>query len=587
MNELARQLRWLIGIRLLVITSVVLSYGLLQIMPHSLVPEAAPVGPPPPELAPSQIPVAVDAGPVVSGRFLFILAIVTYVACLLYWWMLRRLRGQWVLQGHIQFFGDLVLISTLIWSFGEISNPFSLLYLVVIGGASVLLQRQAGFTIATVAYLMYAMVILGIYYGWLPDAERSEVVPGTVFLLSYNLGVHLFGFYAVAFLSYYLVHRVARVEQELEEKREDLADLQVIHRDVIQSINSGLVTTDATGTVTSINRAGLEILSPQRDPVGHPIYELDLFTPESWSELSRAANQQPGQLRSEQEIERGDERRVSVGFSLSKLVDAEGVQKGYIVIFQDFTRWRRLEEEVRIKDRMAAVGELAAGLAHEIGNPLAAISGSVQMLSRELEGTGEERKLLGILLKESQRLDRTIKGFLRFARPKERSIVHFDAAELLAENFELLKNSEEVSEKHHLELDLEPASVSIAADADQVSQIFWNLARNALKAMPEGGELRVTGRLSGRSFLFSVSDTGCGMTESQRSNLFHPFQSFFDDGTGIGMAIVYRIVEEHGGRLSVHSRPGEGTEIVVELPVLGSKGRTAEAPESQTAGARA
>lgn len=587
MNELARQLRWLIGIRLVVITSVVLSYGLLQIMPHSLAPETAPVGPPPPELAPSQIPVAVDAGPVVSGRFLFFLALVTYVACLLYWWMLRRLKGRWVLQGHVQFFGDLVLISALIWSFGEISNPFSLLYLVVIGGASVLLRRQAGFTIATVAYLLYAMVILGIYYGWLPGAERSEAVPGTVFLLSYNLGVHLFGFYAVAFLSYYLVHRVARVERELEEKREDLADLQVIHRDVIQSINSGLVTTDATGTVTSINRAGLEILSPQRDPVGHPIYELDLFTPESWSELSRAANQQPGQLRSEQEVERGDERRVSVGFSLSKLVDAEGVQKGYIVIFQDFTRWRRLEEEVRIKDRMAAVGELAAGLAHEIGNPLAAISGSVQMLSQELGGGGEEQKLLGILLKESQRLDRTIKGFLRFARPKERSIVHFDAAELLTENFELLKNSEEVSAKHHLELDLEPASVSIAADPDQLSQIFWNLARNALKAMPEGGELQVRGRLSGPTFLFSVSDTGCGMTERQRANLFHPFQSFFDDGTGIGMAIVYRIVEEHGGRLSVHSRPGAGTEIVVELPVLGSKGRPAEAPEAQTTGAEA
>src|SRR6185295_15954121 len=169
--------------------------------------------------------------------------------------------------------------------------------------------------------------------------------------------------------------------------------------------------------------------------------------------------------------------------------------RGYIVIFQDLTHWQRMQEELRIKDRMVAVGELAAGLAHEIGNPLAAISGSVQLLSGSLQGNDSQRKLIDILLKESYRLDRTIKGFLRFARPRDRSSVPFDIARLLCENFELLRNSEEVATGHRLELDLQPPSVSILADPDQISQIFWNLARNALRAMPNAGTLRVVGRL--------------------------------------------------------------------------------------------
>jgi two-component system sensor histidine kinase PilS (NtrC family) len=239
-----------------------------------------------------------------------------------------------------------------------------------------------------------------------------------------------------------------------------------------------------------------------------------------------------------------------------------------------------MQEELRIKDRMVAVGELAAGLAHEVGNPLAAISGSVQMLSGSLQGDAAQRKLLEILLKESHRLDRTIKGFLRFARPRERTSVSFDVARLLAENVELLKNSEEVSNGHRLEVDFDPPSARLFADPDQVSQIFWNLARNALRAMPEGGVLRVVGRLQGDWYRLRVIDTGRGMSEDQRTNLFHPFQSFFDGGTGIGMAIVYRIVQDHGGRLQVDSRPGAGTTITVELPTAGASVTlvSAEAP---------
>jgi two-component system, NtrC family, sensor histidine kinase PilS len=581
MPALARQLRWYIAIRVVAIGSVLLPYVLLQLLVTPPAPpqlEAGAAGAETQEhAAPHHLPAGAAAPRIVQTlppaaetealqpRVVYQLAGLTFLATLVYIALLSVLRRQPTVQAYVQFFGDLLLITALVYHLGGIASPFSMLYLIVIAVASALLRRRAGVTVASAAYLLYAGLILALYFHLLvpPDTAQGAV---SVWRLAYNLAVHGFGFYAVALLTSFLAHNVTRAERELEEKSEHLADLQVVHRDVIQSISSGLITTDLDGGVTSVNQAGLAILGrPERALVGVPIQQSDLFSAQQWAELT-AASEMRGRLRSEIELMRGAEIRA-IGFSISQLNDAFGLHRGYIVVFQDLTRWRRLQEELRIKDRMAAVGELAAGLAHEIGNPLAAISGSVQMLSSTLKGNPAQGKLIEILLKESQRLDRTIKGFLRFARPRERSSVSFDVAHLLAENFELLKNSQEVSDRHRLKIALEPASARLIADPDQVSQIFWNLARNALRAMPDGGTLEVVGRLVEGCYRLQVIDTGRGMSEEQRANLFHPFHSLFDGGTGIGMAIVYRIVQDHGGHLRVDSRPGGGTTITIELPV--------------------
>ena len=542
MPPLARQLRWYISIRVVAVGSVLLAGFLIQLAAG---------------------PTAADNLP---PAFLYALAALTFAATLFYIALFRLLRDRFALQAYIQFGGDLILVTGLVYYAGGIASPFSMLYLIIIAVASTLLRRRAGVIVASAAYLLYASLLIGLYYRFIPaHGMTPSPEPDLLWRLNYNLAVHFVGFYAVALLTSYLSQHVTRAERELEEKSEDLADLQVVHRDVIESISSGLVTTDLDGIITSVNRAGLAILGPQDgELLGSPIQSSGFFSVERWGELT-AASEQRGRLRAEVELRRGT-RTAYLGFSISQLTDAFGTQRGYIVIFQDLTRWRRLQEEVRMKDRMAAVGELAAGLAHEIGNPLAAISGSVQMLSGSAAGDGPQRKLIDILLKESQRLDRTIKGFLRFARPRERLSMRFDVARQLSENFELLRNSEEVSERHLLSIDLEAESAYLIADPDQVSQIFWNLTRNALRAMPEGGTLQVTGRLADDCYRVQFRDTGRGMSEEQRANLFHPFQSFFDGGTGIGMAIVYRIVQEHGGHLGVDSRPGAGTTITVELP---------------------
>lgn len=587
---LARNLRWYIAIRVVAVTSVLLPFFLLQL--------ARP-----------------GAFPPLATRYVLLLAGCTFAATLVYIALMRLLRRHLAAQAYIQFSGDLLLITVMVYYLGGIASPFSLLYLVVIAVASTLLRRRAGVTVASLAFLLYAGLTLSLLFGWLPappdlaltppevvvpypappdaapiDAQGSPAAarggrarPGAPlgqpldgeapaelsgWRVTYNLAIHFFGFYAMALLTSMLAHTVTRAERELEVKSEHLADLQVVHRDVIQSISSGLITTDLAGQITSVNLAGLAILRlPQETLLGAPIHRSGLMSAEQWQEMT-GAHQPRGKLRVEVQVPHGDDS-VSIGFSISPLNDAFGAHRGHILIFQDLTGWRRLQDELRMKDRMAAVGELAAGLAHEIGNPLAAISGSVQMLSNGETSRESQRRLIDILLKESHRLDRTIKGFLRFARPRERTSVPFDIGRLLSENMELFANSEEVSPRHRLQLDLQPESARVIADPDQVSQIFWNLARNAVRAMPEGGTFRLTGRLDGEVYRLQVSDTGRGMSEEQRANLFHPFQSFFDGGTGIGMAIVYRIVEDHGGRLRVESTPGGGTTITVELPAAG------------------
>jgi two-component system sensor histidine kinase PilS (NtrC family) len=552
---LRRQLKWLVAIRLVVVTSVFLLYFLVALLPKEPVLFIAP-------------------------RFVFLLVGLAYGFSLGYLALMAAgVRPE--AQAYAQFLGDLLLITALVYWFGGIASPFSMLYLIVISVAAALLRRRTAMLVANVAYLLYATTLISLHYGWLPI--RVDVEQSSLFLLLYKLAIHLLGFYGVAFFTSYLAKNVTLAERELEEKRENLADLQVVYHDVVQSISSGLITTDRDGMVTSVNRAGEQLLLRDAEQlVGHHIAEARLFPTERWDELA-AESRKSRWVRAEFE-QGGPHGKTWFGFTVTPLTDAHGSLGGYIVVFQDLSEWRALQAELRMKDRMAAVGELAAGLAHEIGNPLAAISGSVQLLSPAAEEDPQKSKLLQIVLRESQRLDRTIKSFLQFARPKERSSAWFDVARLLAEHVELLKNSPELQSKHRLAVNLDPPSARLLADPDQVSQIFWNLTRNALKAMPHGGTLAVSGMLAGDLYQLRVADSGRGMGAEERAKLFQPFKSFFDQGTGLGMAIVYRIVQEHGGRVTVETAPGAGTAITVELPLAGAV-RAAELPTQVAVGA--
>lgn len=546
-SSLQIRLRWLIGIRVVIITTILVPLILLQFAQ----------------------PLSLD-----SFVFLYEVAGWTYASSLVYIALLRILRSHPRLHAQIQLAGDTAIITLLVYHLGGATNHFSILYLCVIAIAAVLLGRRQAVLIATLSWLLYFGTVVGLETGWLPQPASGLYVPLSNWRLAYDLAIQLFGFLAAAWLMSHRALNVSRVERELERQQTLFADLEILQRDVFESVPSGLILTDRESRIAAVNPAGYSILGVDAgDLLGRTIVEAGLFSPADWKrETSEPTSLQP--RRSEFGWNH-DGREQTIGFTLTPLLQSRGDEAGYILIFQDLTEWQRMQEQLQVQDRMAAVGELAAGVAHEIGNPLTAISGSVQMLSSRTAFQSSDQQLLEIIRKETDRLSRAIHGLLNFARPPQRSDSTFSIGELLQECMELLQNSSDVSDRHVLRLDARDPETLMTADRDQINQVFWNLARNALRAMPDGGSLHVEGMRQGEAYSLRFRDTGCGMTPEERANVFHPFRSFFDGGTGMGMAIVYRIVEEHRGSIEVDSAPDRGTLITVNLPLAPT---AAEAP---------
>ena len=276
---------------------------------------------------------------------------------------------------------------------------------------------------------------------------------------------------------------------------------------------------------------------------------------------------------------------LRLGFTIAPLFAEAGETSGMVITFQDLTDVRALEETSRRQDRLAAIGRMAASIAHEIRNPLAAMRGSIQMLRADMEGESSQTELMEIILRESDRLNRIISDFLSYARPRSIIQSKVDVAALLKQTFTLLRHSAEIHESQIIKEEVPDAPLLIDADSEQLQQVFWNLARNALQAMPKGGTLtaNVQQRLPSR-LQIAFTDTGRGMSPEQVEHLFEPFSST-TGGTGLGLSIVYQIIRDHGGTINVRSRLGQGTTITIELPVGGDDTRKSgefrvETPES-------
>jgi len=263
-----------------------------------------------------------------------------------------------------------------------------------------------------------------------------------------------------------------------------------------------------------------------------------------------------------------DGRQLELGVSVTPLATGESSRGGYLVVFQDLTEIRRLEQEVRTKEKLAAVGEMAAQLAHEIRNPLGSIRGSAQVLMAE-PGIGEEQgRLLDIISRESIRLSETLNRFLYEVRPSSRTKGPVDLRPLVEETVTLLRNGADLRPEHAVRFQADAGPHVCLADADQIKQVLWNLLRNALEAMPDGGRLEVRLRREGAEVVLSVQDQGRGMGRDEQGRMFEPYRTSRAMGTGLGLAIVFRIVRDHGGDIEVRSAPQMGTEIDVRLPLV-------------------
>lgn len=479
---------------------------------------------------------------------------------------------------YFQLLGDLVLVTILVYLSGGPYSVFNFLYLVIIGTSAFLLFRPGAVVVATMGALFYGGVVELLAKGVLPLPPLAPVPEWASPRVRYNLVVTIAGFYGVAFMSAYLSEKLRAARTELEQRQRALHRLQNLHGNVIASMSSGLMTTDSVQQITFLNRAGGELLGVDPARVaGRSLSDFGFVLPEDWATVWDRGHGWDT-FRGEIETDRGSLRRM-LGYSLRGLREADGEQ-GLLILFQDLTEVKKLERRARFNEQLAAVGELAAGIAHEIRNPLASISGSVQVLSNELTVGSAERRLMEIIVSESNRLSKILEDFLRFVRPQEPRFADFDVATAVTEVMDLFRLSDEVSDAHRIEVQVSPPRSVLSGDRDQIQQIIYNIAKNAVRAMAAGGTLSVLGREEDAWYSIRFTDTGRGMSEEELGRLFTPFSTAFDGGTGLGMAIVRRIVEEHGGAIDAESRPGEGTAVTVLLPRRSARNESPAAPAS-------
>src|SRR2546427_2699095 len=486
---------------------------------------------------------------VMPSRDMTILLGAVYVlsAC---WFALLKLDKSYVWQSYAQIAVDLLLITWTVNRTGGVSSFFSSLDFREIVMSSILLERRGAFVAGTASSLIhFAHMDLG-YFGYIPTTTNVwPDLPSLQYVVSFSI----FGFCSVAFLSNFLAESWRKTGVELEKSTGQVAFLQAFSDRIVDSLGSGLITTDMEGRIYLFNRAAEGITGYRSD---------EALKMTIWAVFP---GMQPKIDSGSFEISssRHNGKSVNLRLSASPVMIDEKNTAGYVWIVDDVTELRVLERQMRQKEQMAAIGAMSAGIAHEIRNPLASIAGSFNLLQTDLDLDPDQRQLVEIITRETERLNRTINQFLSYARPQSPNRKPADLAELISETMQLMRNSPELKPTHHIETWLTPVKAEV--DESMMRQVFYNLASNAFKAMPEGGTLTISLRGRNGTARILFEDNGVGLAEEELKRLFVPFNSSFRNGTGLGLPIVYQIINAHNGTIAVKSRKGIGTAFVIEL----------------------
>jgi two-component system sensor histidine kinase PilS (NtrC family) len=491
-------------------------------------------------------------------------------------WALIRWFGASRRFAEVQIYLDVLLETALIYATGGALSFFPFIYLFSILATGIIVSPRRSFFTAGVAVICHGFLLDLLFYRVIPPlsgatAQRDIVAEGSFTILV--IAANACASFIVAYLGTYLAEQLRQVRTQALETKASLAELQVVHEDIVQNVSSGLVTFDREGRALTANRTvealiGRTAAAVRLDGWDRVFREAPAFDL-VWQMLQ--AKRVP--YRFQAHLVRADGTTIPIGVSASLLRRGSGEPVGIICSFQDLTDIKRMEAEVRHADRLAAIGRLAAGLAHEVRNPIASIRGSIEVLGQSLNLQGTDRRLMDIVLRESDRLDGIIAEFLDFSRPKPLSRVPTDVTAVVDEVLLLLSN--QAGEAVHLVRVYPDGTVKADVDPAQVRQALWNLCLNAVEAMSGmgGGTLRVAVgvRKGGRPeepdlVEVMVEDTGPGVAAEHLPHIFEPFYTTKTRGTGLGLAIVHRIVQEHEGQMRVESSVAGGARFIMVLP---------------------
>lgn len=483
------------------------------------------------------------------------------------WWDKRRLT----LLAYGHFVGDALFATALVTLTGGVESIFTFFYSLAIINASIALYRRGAIFTAMANTLCLVLVAMG-QMNLLGETFRSILSDGTVFWRTEGfaedlvgilpgLTVNILALFGIAFLSSFLAEQMESADSLAREHEAGLAKLTNLHENIVSSLDSGLVTIDAAGQVTYVNGRACTILG--RVPEQLMSCQVRQLFPDLGVVLDNPDKNRRTHAETTLHIIGG--RKTYLRWTISPLQDADEQQVGHTLLFGDISKLKEMEVEVERTERLAALGRLAANIAHEIRNPLASMSGSIQLLSETLDVDGSDRRLMDIVVREADHLNHWIGDFLDYARPRD---PHFETVELSAlavEVMEMLRNDERatgvtITGEHEGEAKVE-------GDRGRLRQMLWNLALNAVEAVRHHGEVRIRTHGEPNAVTLQVTDDGPGIDAEQAGRIFEPFFTTKSKGTGLGLAAVHRTVQEHNGsiRVETNSDPGE-TAFVVILP---------------------
>lgn len=483
----------------------------------------------------------------------------------------------------IQIFIDHLFITGLIYFTGGKESFFPIAYIFSIIGSSIIFYKRGAFFFASISSLLYSLLLLLQLNNWISPVGEYYFYEGSQ--IFYTLIIYIAAFYIVAFLSSTISEELKKKKKELSQKQADYNQLESFNRNIIQSLDSGLLTIDLEGRINFLNKTAEKILNRRAEELINT--SIDSIFPSIngiINELKKNETQLvPDYHRYEIQLDNDGGKKIYLGFSISALTGPDESKIGYTLIFQDITKFKEMEEQIKRVDKMAAIGVLAAGMAHEIRNPLASLSGSIQMLKSELNLNDYQENLMNIILRESERLNQLITDFLLFAQPPQTHKSLCNVLRIIEETIELFTHSPYFREGIRIKKDFSKREIQAMIDPDQMKQVLWNLLINAAQSFSDGGEIEIrlencNGRLienlyfsetsanGNKWIMISVSDSGGGISEEDREKIFEPFFTTKEGGTGLGLSIVHKIIENHNGLIKVESELGKGSTFSIFLP---------------------